>query len=193
MRGADFLLCIAQVGLTFAGFAGLIGVFRPSEGKWIPQEVAGLSFILHHTLAAVVLSLLPFPLLALEYSETRVWTVSGSLVGLFLLAETSWQWHEVTRLTRAGYPPRRPKALYLTFFVSFLLTASTLYSVCYGGVEAVYKLGLLWLLVASGIQFLYFVSFFAQITEADIGRPVNAEHAQQVAPPDAPKSGAPVS
>jgi hypothetical protein len=33
MRGADFLLCIAQVGLTFAGFAGLIGVFRPSEGN----------------------------------------------------------------------------------------------------------------------------------------------------------------
>jgi hypothetical protein len=98
-----------------------------------------------------------------------------------------------SEIDQSGYPPRRPKALYLTFFVSFLLTASTLYSIYYVGVEAVYKLGLLWLLVASGIQFLYFVSFFAKITEADIGRPVDAEHAQQVAPPDAPKSAAPVS
>jgi hypothetical protein len=135
MKGADFLLCIAQVGLTFAGFAGLIGVFRPSASKWIPQEVEGILFILHHTLAAVLLSLLPFPLLALGLSETKVWTASGSLLGLFLLAETSLQCYKVAKLTKDHYPPRRPKVLYLTFFVSFLLVALTFYSLCHGGAE----------------------------------------------------------
>jgi hypothetical protein len=183
MRGADFLLCIAQVALTFAGFAGLIGAFRPSEDKWIPQEVAGLHFILHHTLMAVVLSLLPFLLLAYECHESTVWVVMSVLLGGFLFLETSWQWYEVARLTKAGYPPRRATALYASLSISFVLVASMLLSLRYGGTEGVYKSGLLWLLITAGIQFLHFVSYFAQTAKVN---PVRTTPAQQIAPPDAP-------
>jgi hypothetical protein len=179
------LLCIAQVALTLAGFAGLIGAFRPSEDKWIPQEVAGLHFILHHTLAAVVLSLLPFLLLAFECPESTVWVVMSVVLGGFLFIETCWQWSEAARLTKAGHAPRRPKALYASLSISFVLVVSMLLSLRYGGVEGVYKSGLLWLLITAGIQFLHFVSYFAQTAEV---KPVRRVPAQQVAPADPPQA-----
>ena len=160
MKGEGFLLCIAQVGLTFAGFAGLIGVFRPSEKKWIPQEIAGLSLILEHTFAAVLLSLLPFPLFYL--AETRMWSGCSFLMSAFFIVEAVHQWRKKIKLDKKGFPPRRPKLLYLTFVVpSLILFLLELINGFRWMLPSVYMFGLLWLLIAAGVQFLLFVSFFS--------------------------------
>jgi hypothetical protein len=164
MTGADFLLCIAQVSVTFAGFAGLIGIFRSSEAKWMPQEVAGLGFILHHSLGAVFLSLLGV--------ESEMWTLCSGLLAAFLLAETTWQLREVLRLAKLGRPPRRRAILYSTLAGSVLVASLALYGAMRGGPQAIYETGLLWLLAASGVQFLVFVRYFASISET-------ADHSQR--------------
>lgn len=164
MQNSDFLLCVAQVGVTFAGFAGVIGVFRPSEAKWIPQEVAGLRFILGHTLGSVLFALLPFPLLALTNDETKVWHISTELLAAFLIVVTVWQFYEVVRLTKKRHAPRRPIILYCILAVGLCAAVFTAVG-AFRIPQFAFETGLLWLLVAAGIQFWIFVSHFATATE----------------------------
>jgi len=46
MKASDFLIGVAQIALTFAGFAGVVSVFRPST-PWQQKEIFGLPYPCH--------------------------------------------------------------------------------------------------------------------------------------------------
>lgn len=85
--------------------------------------------------------------------------------------------------------PRRPWVLYPTLLGNLIITGLVFYGACSGFTQAGYEAGLLRLLVASGIQFLVFVSclespkYFVETPEADHG-------SQHTAQPDGPADAA---
>ena len=60
MSAEDFLLTLAEVSITFAGFSGLLAVVRRLGSPWTPAEVVGLWYMVATTVGALFFSLLPF-------------------------------------------------------------------------------------------------------------------------------------
>jgi hypothetical protein len=169
MSDGEFLLCIAQVGLTLAGFAGVIGVFRPSASIWSPQEVAGLRLILSHSFFASLLALIPFPLQRFMIDPRNASKASACFVAAFLILAVFTQQIEYNRLHAKGYPPRRPIVLFSILFINFLVGIFSITSIYSDFSQLAFEIGLLWILIAAGWQFWVFVDYFADSNESVLG------------------------
>jgi hypothetical protein len=157
MVGESFFLTVSQLGLGFAGLAGLIGLFKKTQGDLDPQDLQGLRLMLEHALAAILLSLLPFafafsPRLNGEYIHTPVLAlISFCVLDLFNNAR---RWH---RGKQREAPPRFPKVFIWFFFVP--QSAVIVGLICWGLPRlslASYAAGLVWLLFPCAAQMLCF-------------------------------------
>jgi hypothetical protein len=156
MPGEDFLFTIAQVAIALAGFAGLISVFRSGEDSGTQSEFYGQSMMLELSLGAAFFALLPMPLFYTLGAEPDVWRVTSALLLAFLLA---WIVLDARRGVRVQDHP-------LVVRVSQTLALIAVVLIQIGNIVvwrglAGYAWGLLWMLLASGTQFMLFIYNYA--------------------------------
>jgi hypothetical protein len=107
MEEQEFLLGIAQVAVTLAGFSGLVVAIRgapPSD--WHARDIWSLSWMFGTSFGALFLALLPLVLRWFHLRDDRIWIIASLVMSLsvvlFSAAMVSWG----HRLTKSGHPPR---------------------------------------------------------------------------------------
>ena len=159
------LYTIAEVGVTLAGFSGLAIAFRRHDlsSLSLPEFVA-LFYLITNCLLVVLFSLLPIPLLLWGLSESTVWSVCNPLMAAWffggIVAAFYFRRRQPGEFWRVSAPAWFDNIQWSSLAVAaamgivLLLSAADVF-VARG--QAPYVLGLLLLLVFSGIQFAYFV------------------------------------
>lgn len=98
--------------MAFAGFSGIVTVFRRrNPGEWSDLDRFRFRFMVEFSLATLSLSLTPFFVSELGFSEAWVWSLSSLLLGggaLFYLVRSTLR---VRRLVAAGEPVSRGLAV----------------------------------------------------------------------------------
>jgi hypothetical protein len=80
MNASDLLTTLAQLGVTLAGFSGIVVVLGArAAGQWSSREQQLLTILLGASGSAILWSILPLLLLAAELPERRVWLVSSGI------------------------------------------------------------------------------------------------------------------
>ena len=159
------LYTIAEVGVTLAGFSGLVVAFQRRDLKsWSPPDFMNFLFLITNTLLVVLLSLLPIPLLLWGLSEGAIWSVcSLSMAAWFLGGDLVAI--RFTRRYRQEFAIRRVPSWYsftqwaqlpVAALMAIVLLLSAAELLIPRG-QAPYVLGLIVLLTFAGIQFTYFV------------------------------------
>ena len=86
MAGQPFFLTVAGIGLSLAGFAGLLASFRQPGGSWSRVDLWRLKRIVNRSFAVLALALVPIPVFAIVADEAlTVRMVSVLLAALVLL------------------------------------------------------------------------------------------------------------
>jgi hypothetical protein len=87
VRDAFFFLSIAGLGVSVAGFSGLVIALRRGDGAWTRLELWRLRAIPRLSFVVVFLALAPFPLFALTGDEAVVIRIASGLIVLAHLYE----------------------------------------------------------------------------------------------------------
>jgi len=111
------LLAIAEISVALVGFSSIVVAIRGTNpNSWSQQDRVGLANVFAASVAALIGSLLPFPLQQLGLAEHQVWSASNAAFGLLLLS------YLVFLLFRQrGTPPRVPFLFWLLVASGFLL------------------------------------------------------------------------
>src|SRR5687768_15412140 len=76
------LYTLAEVGVTFAGFSGLVIVFRlRGTEAWTPTELRIFWLLLGDSFLVTIFALLPVPLALAGWSPEAVWGLCNALLG----------------------------------------------------------------------------------------------------------------
>jgi hypothetical protein len=162
MKGSDVLIVIAEVSVAFAGFAGIVAVFRQRDlVEWAPLDAARFRFMVECSLMTVLFALLPFVFHHLGTSPTVTWSACSGLMvtavaGLLVIASF--------RMRRLRSHPRGPNLALMRFVQAGSLLALALLvlnalSIGFTAEFGPYLAALAWLLVASGINFFRLLLF----------------------------------
>jgi hypothetical protein len=154
----DLLPTLAEVSVTLAGFSALLVVIRRGESKWLPSEVVALYVMVGNSLAALLFSLLPLPLVYMGIPRAIVWSLCSVLLAVFILF-TGWA---IPRLARQrGATPRVqitrrviPPASY-TVVLALGLSALGPVSIRAG----VFVFGVIFLLLLAVVPLVIFLAF----------------------------------
>jgi hypothetical protein len=159
------LYTIAEVGVTLAGFSGLVVVFQRQDLSSLRfGEFISFFFLIANSLLVVLLSLLPIPLLIWGLSEGTIWAVCALLMAAWFLGGDvlvlRWLRRHPEEFARRGYPfwfllidwSIVPVAALMG--IVLLLSAADLL-IPRG--QAPYVFGLILMLLFAGIQFADFV------------------------------------
>jgi hypothetical protein len=158
MNADEILHTIAQVGVSLAGFAALVALFRNRSGSsWTPASLSALRSLIELSLCTVVLALLPLSIALFEIPEFLVWQVSSLcalLAGLGLMTIAVLR---VRALVRSGW--KAPTWLFhlAGFAIGCLALLAQAYNVLAQS-AAIYVAVLLALIVIVGLQFIVSVS-----------------------------------
>jgi len=126
VRDAFFFLSIAALGVSVAGFAGLVTAFRQRDQGWTRPELWRLRTIARLSFTLVFLALLPFPLFSLTADEALVIRLVSGLIVVLYLGEIVGP-----RFDRANWPGRTwiwsafVDAVFALVLVVILVTAQT--------------------------------------------------------------------
>ncbi|MDX1649741.1 MAG: hypothetical protein R3263_07785 [Myxococcota bacterium] len=126
MKAAEALSVLAEVSVAFAGFSGIVTVFRRrNPGDWSALDRFRFRFMIEFSLATLFLSLAPFFAAELGLTEPRLWTACSLLLavgaGIYLVRTT----RRVRRLMAAGEAVSPPVAM-LSLAVGVLVSVSAL-------------------------------------------------------------------
>jgi len=160
MKAEEFLLAVAQIGLTLAGITGIVALLRRADQHWVFQDVAGLKIILELSFASVFFALLPFPLHYMSVAEDKLWRISNLLLGCFWLAYLFLLHYRVVKMRRSNAPPRRPKVIWVSTLITLLLVVTLIFNPFSLNATSAYLWGMIWLLAVPGQQLFFFISFF---------------------------------
>jgi len=162
MEGSDVLIVIAEVSVAFAGFAGIVAVFRQRDlVEWPPLDAARFRFMVECSLTTILFALLPFVFRHLGASPTATWSACSGLMaatvaGIFVIASL-----RMRRLrSQASYPS--PALLRFVQAVTLLTIALLVLNALRIGFTAEfgpYLAALAWVLVASGLNFFRLLLF----------------------------------
>jgi hypothetical protein len=126
VKAAEALSVLAEVSVAFAGFSGIVTVFRRrNPGDWSPLDRFRFRFMVEFSLATLFLALAPFFASELGLSERGVWSLCSALLavgGGVYLGRASLR---VVRLL-AGGEPVSPGVAVLAFGIGVLVTLSAL-------------------------------------------------------------------
>lgn len=123
MTGEGFFLDISKIAVTFAGFASVVGALRhPHNEGWTKRDVVGLTFMIEHSAAAIIIGLLPFPVFYYFSDETIVWATCSWLLAGFLIAELLAHIKRIKDISLSGFPPRQFGLMISTYFLPSLAT-----------------------------------------------------------------------
>ncbi len=155
MDGTDALLTIAEVAVAFAGFASVVTAFRRrDDGSWSPPDVVRFQLMIAASLSAVLFALLPFAFAFFDVAEAKIWSASSAILAAYLLLLSALVVRRAVRLTTMGA---------LSPFVSWPFLAGDAAVLALLALNAAgagprpglgpYFLGLLYLLILSGVSF----------------------------------------
>ena len=107
MQGEGFLLAIAQIAVTLAGFSGLVLAIRgaPPTTSHL-RDTRSLSWMFGTSLRALFMALLPLLLASFRLPDRLVWTVGTLVMGVFMIVFGVAMALSGRRLTRLGHRPR---------------------------------------------------------------------------------------
>jgi hypothetical protein len=112
VQAAESLAVLAEVSVAFAGFSGIVTAFRRrSPGEWSELDRFRFRFMVEFSLATLALSLIPFFLSELGFSESRVWEVSSLILGVGAFSYLTRSTLRLRRLLAAGEPVSRALAV----------------------------------------------------------------------------------
>lgn len=158
MNADEILHTIAQVGVSLAGFAALVALFRNrSDSSWTPASLSALRSLIELSLCTVILALLPLSLALFELPAFRVWQFSSLcafLAGVGLMAVAV---SRVRALVQSGWQA----PTWLFHFTGFAIGSLAVLAQAYNVIAqsaAIYVAGLLALIVIVGLQFIVSVS-----------------------------------
>jgi hypothetical protein len=81
MEGEGVFLTIAEVSVAFAGFSGVVGIFRRrSVGEWQSGDIVRFWQMLEVSLSALIFSFLPFVFHHVGLSAAYTWAVCSCLL-----------------------------------------------------------------------------------------------------------------
>ena len=115
---SEILVGLAEVGVVFAGFAGVSVVLgRRNPDAWSDLDAVRLRWMILNSLAASGFALLPLLVHGLGLSKTQTWFTASGLLLTFLL----WSAGYVTVMTRRLYQARVQDRLSPAGFVLLIL------------------------------------------------------------------------
>lgn len=86
MQHEGFLLAIAQIAVTLAGFSGLVVAIRGAPPTaWHPRDIWSLSWMFGTSLGALFMALLPLMLAFFHLRDGLVWTVANLVMAAFMI------------------------------------------------------------------------------------------------------------
>jgi hypothetical protein len=155
MNGAEILTTIAQLGLGVAGFSGIAIAFNRQPGRLSGFEAFRVSILFANSFAAVFLSLVPFALFYLGWSQEMIWR---SASGLCVVFEAAFIASHVAPARRFLRTHRELFNLKLLTFVAcgHLVNMSAQLFNALGTIEtklSIFIFGLLWILFHGAFQF----------------------------------------
>lgn len=153
MNGAEFFRMIVVTAVGFLGITALLGVMRRRVG-WDAAEQAGMWLSLEVGIAAVIFSLLPYPLFYSVIDEMSAWRFGSLLmVGYF-----GWFMIRVGLNVRQ-FGARFPLMMWLLLVLSGIFSTMEFINAIWWSSIAPYSWGTLWLLALAGIQLIAFVCY----------------------------------
>ena len=162
----QYLLAISGLALALAGFTGLINVFRPTNEKYIPQEIEGMKLILHSSFGATLFSLLPF-LTIYSLEDNIAWIACKLLLVLALLWGIYTHAQKIQKLRLKKSPARKEKGLIIFLIVTVMTIIWLILSLLNNCSHDAYLWTTTWMLVMGVLQFFVFVSAFTDQTIQD--------------------------
>lgn len=154
MTGADLLETLAEVGITLAGFTGIVAMLgRRGHGEWEAHEWLRLAMLLTFSFGSVFFAFLPFLLDAHHVAEARVWQLSSLALAAFVVVAYAVI---VARIYRLGPGVRDefPRWAGATVGIASAVVVVHLVANALGASEfGPYFSGMLWLLGAAALQF----------------------------------------
>lgn len=164
------LYTLAGLGMSFAGFSGLVVTLptRRGRGKWSPVQVRMLGLLIGDSLLVLFLALLPLPLRLANWPLGSIWGLCSALLGTWFLLGNLLAIRGELRDRRdqrsTGNPIAGP-VRYLIYVVALVMGVVLWLSVAdvvFDRGQAVYVLGLMVLLLFAAVEFLFFILLVLQ-------------------------------
>ncbi|HET9418091.1 MAG TPA: hypothetical protein VFO30_02020 [Chthoniobacterales bacterium] len=119
MQNEGFLLGIAQIAVTLAGFSGLVVAIRGAPPTaWHPRDIWSLSWMFGTSLGALFMALLPLLLAFFHLEAGLLWTIASLAMSAFMIVFSVAMALAGRRLTRLGH---RPRVRFFPMAATFLL------------------------------------------------------------------------
>ena len=160
MQHQELLLATAEVSAAFAGFSGVMGVFRKHTNQQKVQfQRHRLLQMIVTSLSALAMSITPFLIAAFRFPEPLVWRISSVIYAIFATLLTACGIYQGYSFVRAGLVSVRTTqviAMVTTIMVGIsILNGLGVFSL---RVSAIYLLTLFWTLGLSGFFFMTLVA-----------------------------------
>jgi hypothetical protein len=162
MEGSDVLIVIAEVSVAFAGFAGIVAVFRQRDlEEWALLDAARFRFMVEFSLTTILFALLPFVFHYLGASPTATWSACSALMaatigGLLVIA--SFRVHFL-RSQASGFSPALLHFMQAVTLLTIALLVLNALRIGFTAEFGPYLAALAWFLVGSGINFFRLLLF----------------------------------
>ena len=152
----ELLIAIAQIALGVAGFSGIAMYFKRKPGPLTNVEVYRIAILFLNSFAAVFLSLAPFPLQGFGFSAETTWRVGSALAAVFGFMFNAYYLVLSQRYRRQVPEIFNKYSMALTYSGSIgntLLQALNALNLMGSRHEAIFMVGMLWLLFHATFQF----------------------------------------
>lgn len=146
-----FFLAAAALGIVFAGLAGVIAALR-RRTHWDYADGVNFRRSLELSISGTVFALIPFPVsAALEAYSAAGWRLTSLLLAAILFVHIVNNVRVAHRYRTRWLIPRRLHLVVSVFFLTIEGINAALWSS-----PGVYALGVAWLIVLAGLQFIAF-------------------------------------
>ncbi|HEX5788345.1 MAG TPA: hypothetical protein VFY03_09210 [Woeseiaceae bacterium] len=156
MEQPQSLQTIAEIGIAFAGFSGLVIAFRRKAGPLTAVHRYRLRILLTLAFGALFLALLPDVLASARIDPVTAWRVAAGIAALFSSVFLAW-WCAVSRRMVRIVPEIFHRFAVIRIVTGHAMMALLLWAVACGPLEAqgapVYLGALAWYLVHAAQQF----------------------------------------
>ena len=107
MQQESFLIAVAQIAVSLAGFSGLVIAIRGApSARWHARDVWSLAWMLGTSLGALFLALLPLLFGLFRLNQTLLWRFGTLVMAVFMLGFGLAMALSGLRLTRLGHQAR---------------------------------------------------------------------------------------
>jgi hypothetical protein len=162
VEGSDVLIVIAEVSVAFAGFAGIVAVFRQRDlAEWAAVDATRFRFMVECSLMTILFALLPFVFRHLGASPTATWSACSALMAATvagLLTIASLRMRRVRSQT-PGFNAALLRCMQAVSLLTIALLVLNALSIGFTAEFGPYLAALAWVLGASGVNFFRLLLF----------------------------------